>query len=108
MRALQAHHPLTRRPPLLYCCTAAVPQVVQLLKAPEYAHYKRIIFDTAPTGHTLRLLALPEFLDASIGGLLLGISWPVSVACNHMQLVPLPESLDAHHPAKCMALHESP
>ena len=29
----------------------------------KYAHFTRIIFDTAPTGHTLRLLALPDFLD---------------------------------------------
>lgn len=44
------------------------PQVVQFLKAPEYSHFKRIVFDTAPTGHTLRLLSLPDFLDMSIGG----------------------------------------
>jgi len=45
----------------------AISKVVQFLKAPQYAHFKRIIFDTAPTGHTLRLLTLPDFLDASIG-----------------------------------------
>ncbi|GFR49978.1 hypothetical protein Agub_g12120 [Astrephomene gubernaculifera] len=47
----------------------AISKVVQFLKAPEYAHFKRIIFDTAPTGHTLRLLSLPDFLDASLGKL---------------------------------------
>ncbi|KAG2424744.1 hypothetical protein HYH02_015126, partial [Chlamydomonas schloesseri] len=47
----------------------AIAKVVQFLKAPEYAHFKRIVFDTAPTGHTLRLLSLPDFLDASIGKL---------------------------------------
>ncbi|KAL6762077.1 anion-transporting ATPase-like domain-containing protein [Haematococcus lacustris] len=47
----------------------AISKVVQFLKAPEYAHFKRIIFDTAPTGHTLRLLSLPDFLDVSIGKL---------------------------------------
>ena len=44
-------------------------QVVQFLKNPEFAQFKRIIFDTAPTGHTLRLLTLPDFLDVSIGKL---------------------------------------
>jgi arsenite-transporting ATPase len=37
--------------------------VVQFLDSPEYSHFDRIIFDTAPTGHTLRLLTLPDFLD---------------------------------------------
>jgi arsenite/tail-anchored protein-transporting ATPase len=31
--------------------------------------YDRVIFDTAPTGHTLRLLGLPEAMDAWIAGL---------------------------------------
>ena len=44
-------------------------QVIQFLKNPEYSHFKRIVFDTAPTGHTLRLLSLPDFMDASIGKL---------------------------------------
>ncbi|GLI62585.1 hypothetical protein VaNZ11_005259 [Volvox africanus] len=47
----------------------AIAKVVQFLKALEYSHFKRIIFDTAPTGHTLRLLSLPDFLDMSIGKL---------------------------------------
>ena len=33
------------------------------LQDDKYAKFTRIVFDTAPTGHTLRLLALPDFLD---------------------------------------------
>jgi anion-transporting ArsA/GET3 family ATPase len=45
----------------------AISKVVQFVKSPEYSHFTRIIFDTAPTGHTLRLLILPDFLDATVG-----------------------------------------
>ncbi|KAL5569364.1 hypothetical protein UlMin_025939 [Ulmus minor] len=48
----------------------AISKVMQFLDAPEYSMFTRIIFDTAPTGHTLRLLSLPDFLDASIGKIL--------------------------------------
>ena len=36
----------------------------------EYDSYDHIIFDTAPTGHTIRLLTLPELMNVWISGLL--------------------------------------
>ncbi len=45
----------------------ALAKVIQFIESPEYQDYKRIIFDTAPTGHTLRLLSLPDFLDSFLG-----------------------------------------
>lgn len=45
----------------------AIAKVVQLVKSDEFAHFERIVFDTAPTGHTLRLLTLPDFLDGVLG-----------------------------------------
>ncbi|GLT88846.1 hypothetical protein SLE2022_068550 [Rubroshorea leprosula] len=48
----------------------AISKVMQFLESPEYSMFTRIVFDTAPTGHTLRLLSLPDFLDASIGKIL--------------------------------------
>ncbi|XP_058077561.1 ATPase GET3B-like isoform X3 [Magnolia sinica] len=48
----------------------AISKVLQFVEAQEYNMFSRIVFDTAPTGHTLRLLSLPDFLDASIGKIL--------------------------------------
>lgn len=45
----------------------AISKVMQLVESPEYSMFTRVVFDTAPTGHTLRLLSLPDFLDLSIG-----------------------------------------
>ncbi|KAJ0657285.1 putative arsenite-transporting ATPase [Helianthus annuus] len=45
----------------------AISKVMQFVDSPEYSMFTRIVFDTAPTGHTLRLLSLPDFMDASIG-----------------------------------------
>ncbi|XP_004506046.1 ATPase GET3B-like [Cicer arietinum] len=48
----------------------AISKVMQFLESQEYSMFSRIVFDTAPTGHTLRLLSLPDFLDGSIGKLI--------------------------------------
>ncbi|KAK4260605.1 hypothetical protein QN277_003698 [Acacia crassicarpa] len=48
----------------------AISKVMQFLESQKYNMFTRIVFDTAPTGHTLRLLSLPDFLDASIGKIL--------------------------------------
>ncbi|XP_078427564.1 ATPase GET3B-like [Wolffia australiana] len=45
----------------------AISKVMQFVESDEYKMFSRIVFDTAPTGHTLRLLSLPDFLDKSIG-----------------------------------------
>ncbi|XP_012064762.1 ATPase GET3B isoform X2 [Jatropha curcas] len=45
----------------------AISKVMQFVESQEYNKFTRIVFDTAPTGHTLRLLSLPDFLDAFLG-----------------------------------------
>jgi len=50
----------------------ALAKVVSLARADSYGvHFDRVIIDTAPTGHTLRLLTFPDFLDRFIDRLLL-------------------------------------
>jgi len=45
-------------------------QVVEFVRGEKYARFSRIVFDTAPTGHTLRLLTVPDFVEASLGKLI--------------------------------------
>ncbi|WP_248897310.1 ArsA family ATPase [Haloplanus halobius] len=46
---------------------AAMRQLLDYLDDPRF---DRVVVDTAPTGHTLRLLELPEMLDSMVGRLL--------------------------------------
>jgi arsenite-transporting ATPase len=48
---------------------ALMDRVVELMEVAG-TRYDRVIFDTAPTGHTLRLLALPEIMAAWTDGLI--------------------------------------
>jgi arsenite-transporting ATPase len=45
---------------------AAIRQLMEYLDDPRF---ERVVVDTAPTGHTLRLLELPEMLDSMVGRL---------------------------------------
>jgi arsenite/tail-anchored protein-transporting ATPase len=46
----------------------ALMEIIKFIEGdPEYRKFERIVFDTAPTGHTLRLLALPDFLNGFFG-----------------------------------------
>ena len=50
----------------------ALAKIVALARSDSYGlHFDRVIVDTAPTGHTLRLLTFPEFLDRFIERLLI-------------------------------------
>ncbi|WP_226681483.1 ArsA family ATPase [Sutcliffiella horikoshii] len=49
---------------------AALFDKITSLVLEEYDSYDHIIFDTAPTGHTIRLLTLPELMNVWISGLL--------------------------------------
>mmetsp|Transcript_18352 Transcript_18352/g.26660 ORF Transcript_18352/g.26660 Transcript_18352/m.26660 type:complete len:538 (-) Transcript_18352:1902-3515(-) len=46
----------------------ALVEIIKLIQGdPAYSKFDRIVFDTAPTGHTLRLLSLPDFMDSFLG-----------------------------------------
>ncbi|KAJ8909116.1 hypothetical protein NDN08_005811 [Rhodosorus marinus] len=46
----------------------ALVEIIKLIQGdPAYRKFDRIVFDTAPTGHTLRLLSLPDFMDSFLG-----------------------------------------
>jgi arsenite/tail-anchored protein-transporting ATPase len=59
---------LTRHAP--GAAEAALLDRVATLMESARREYDRVIFDTAPTGHTLRLLALPEIMSAWTDGLI--------------------------------------
>ncbi|NHK30519.1 MAG: ArsA family ATPase [Asgard group archaeon] len=42
----------------------------KLLELIETSDYDVVVFDTAPTGHTLRFLSLPDYLDSFVGRIL--------------------------------------
>lgn len=46
----------------------ALVEIIKYIEGDEdYRRFDRIVFDTAPTGHTLRLLSLPDFLNGFFG-----------------------------------------
>ena len=53
-------------PPPGFDEAVAIAKVQQFVSKEEFARFTRIVFDTAPTGHTLRLLTVPEFVEASL------------------------------------------
>jgi Anion-transporting ATPase len=53
---------ILRNPPPGIDELVALAGVIKLARSEQY-QFDRVIIDTAPTGHTLRLLSFPDFLD---------------------------------------------
>ena len=65
---IDRHLQLTRLSP--GAVEAAMLERVAAVMSESDGRYRRVIFDTAPTGHTLRLLSLPEIMSTWMDGLL--------------------------------------
>lgn len=72
---------------------AAFDEFSALLGEPgRTADFDHVIFDTAPTGHTLRLLSLPSAWDGFIGASTGGASWLADPEQTTVVLVSRPET----------------
>ncbi|WP_342319983.1 ArsA family ATPase [Corynebacterium mayonis] len=65
-RQIRAHMDLARTSPGMHEA-AMLERIAQIVINSEHKH---VVVDTAPTGHTTRLLALPELMSAWVDGLL--------------------------------------
>ena len=56
--------------------------------------YDVVVFDTAPTGHTLRLLTFPEIMDSWVGKIMLAKTKLGSVANSLKNILPFMDAVD--------------